>query len=266
MSTSDSTPGVATPLSTSRNAETGDSSPAVGPSGTATPLEDTLEGDPDAEEPDFSGTSHPLSAKSVQENKELEVFRREWQAEVQRRRNEQAAPLPGPSTLRDTSSRPRDDSISDNHDKTANISFEDGEEARPHSPDRIRHLLQLAEEQRAAAAADSEAEEDGNHGHNFARPLRARAISRFNQEAPVNASTSMQSQIKAAVKAYATAVERERKGDLDAGKPPTAGEHSNYILAYPYSLIIRSQLCFTIGKPFDWTLLRTACMNELMRC
>ncbi|CAO1631614.1 unnamed protein product [Sympodiomycopsis kandeliae] len=215
MSSSDSTPGIATPVST-RNAETGESSPALGQSGVTTPLEDTTEGDAGADQSDDVDFSHLMSAKSVQENKELEVFRREWQAEVQRRRNEQAAPLPGPSTLRSASSQPRSDAAIGSHESTNEARLDEWEDARPHSPDRIRHLLQLAEEQRAAAAsADSGAEGNTNDHQNIPRSLRARPVSRFNQDAPVNASPATQSQIKAAVKAYATAVERERKGDLD---------------------------------------------------
>lgn len=145
-------------------------------------------------------------SETPSEDQELERFRREWQAEVSRRRaNNPTDP---------SSTGPADQSYQDTRGRTS-TNDDHHEEARPHSPSRTRHLLQLAEDQRKAAA--QQASTDGQQTPPFVQPS---PVQRFNEDAPAPASSAARAKINAAVKAYASAVENERRGDLDAGTYP----------------------------------------------
>lgn len=160
------------------------------------------------------------------DERELEVFRREWQAEVQRRRAEPAAPQAGPSSLpplrvpaanakgkekhREKPRLPRANGYPEEEHSVGQADLSSDEEAQPHSPSRTRHLLQLAEEQRRAALQEAE-----EQGATLPPQIRSPPRQKLNQEAPTNASASKKSQMKAAVQAYALGAEMERKGQFD---------------------------------------------------
>lgn len=154
------------------------------------------------------------------------MFRREWQAEVQRRRAEPTSPQAGPSTLPPLRTPTANTKGKDKHREKQRLPKVNGdnredhflakadlssdEEAQPHSPSRTRHLLQLAEDQRRAALQEAE-----EQGATLPPQVRSPPRQKLNQEAPTNASASKKSQMKAAVQAYALGAEMERKGQFD---------------------------------------------------
>lgn len=188
-----------------------EASPAA--TGSATPFE---EGDGGAGNSDAGPSRRPNG--NGDDDVELERFRREWQAEVSRRtarddqRGQSAAAAAGVASSAATArgrQQSRFATVTSSgvhyHATDDDDAGDDQDEARPHSPSRTRHLLQLAEEQRRAA-------EEANG----TRALPPRAVQHFNPEAPIDANPAHQAQTKSAVEAYARAVESERKGDLDA--------------------------------------------------
>lgn len=139
---------------------------------------------------------------------DLEAFRREWQAEVTRRREADQGAVAGPSTL--PPPRRREPSEQEEHRQSSHRNdrgSDDDEEARPHSPSRTRHLLQLAEEQRKVEAAEGASSAPSG--------ISLAPQQRVSHDAPANGNAGTQAQMKAAVKAYATAAENERRGNLD---------------------------------------------------
>lgn len=129
---------------------------------------------------------------------ELEAFRREWRNEVLRRHQDYGEALDN-----HVGSRGAAEEHSDAH--------EDGE-SHPHSPSRTRHLIALAEEQEKSAALNATVP-------SISRGSRPAPQQKVHHDASANGSSGTRSQMKAAVKAYATAVENERRGNLDDGEP-----------------------------------------------
>ncbi|PWN29048.1 hypothetical protein BDZ90DRAFT_231049 [Jaminaea rosea] len=173
----------------------GGSTPSLTPSRAATPAVDS---------PSFASTpNRTATPATADDNDQLAQFRRQWREEVRNRTGVEPSTQAPSSSAQAGPSIPRRD--------VAEHDAGDEDDARPHSPSRTRHLLALAEEQERAERA--EAANNESEGQRAKRRLPPRQM--VGENAPAQGSAGTVSKMKAAVKAYATAVENERKGDLD---------------------------------------------------